>query len=696
MANAYDDLAPRHFAKIVDSSDDAIVSKDLNGIILSWNAAAERMFGYTAAEAIGQSIRIIIPDVRQSEEDFVLAQIRAGKSLQHYETVRQRKDGTFIPISLTVSPIFDDEGVVIGASKIARDITERARLLATAQEQAAMLRTLSEVGVEVAASLDQGAIVQKVTDVATALTHAEFGAFFYNVIDAQSGEAYMLYTLSGVPKEAFEGFPQPRSTAVFAPTFHGEGVVRLDDVTQDPRHGQNPPYYGMPKGHLPVRSYLAVPVTAGSGDVLGGLFFGHSRPGVFTEQHEQLALGVAAWAAVALENARLYRAAREADRLKDEFLAVLSHELRTPLNAIVGYSRLLRGGILSGEKASRGLETLERNAASLTQIVEDVLDVSRIVSGKIRLNVQPVELSLVVHNAIATVQPAADAKSIRVQTIIDPHVGPVSGDPDRLQQVVWNLLTNAVKFTPKKGRVQVRVERVNSHIEIVVSDTGIGIRPDFLPHVFDRFRQADSGLTRQTSGLGLGLSIVRHIVEMHGGSVHGSSDGEGKGAIFRVRLPVMIVDDRVAHEPREHPRTEKQAPLTTLARLTGIRVLAVDDEEDALGLLRVVLEAAGAEVITKSSALEALSRIAEIKPDAIVVDLGMPEMDGFEFVARLRASTDANVVDIPAVALTAFARSEDRTKALESGFEMHLAKPVEPGELVASVATLVRSRTRRR
>jgi len=695
MENRTDDLTPRHFAKIVDSSDDAIVSKDLNGNILSWNAAAERMFGYTAAEAIGRSIRIIIPEVRQSEEDFVLAQIRAGKSVRHYETVRQRKDGTIIPISLTVSPILNDDGVVIGASKIARDNTERARLLATAQEQAATLRTLSEIGVTLAASLDQGAIVQKVTDLATSTTHAEFGAFFYNVIDAKSGEAYTLHTLSGVPKEALDGFPEPRATAVFAPTFHGEGVVRLDDVTQDPRYGKNPPYHGMPKGHLPVRSYLAVPVKA-SGNVLGGLFFGHSQPGVFTEQHEQLVTGIAAWASVALENARLYREAREADRLKDEFLAVLSHELRTPLNAIVGYSRLLRGGILSDEKATRGLETLERNATSLTQIVEDVLDISRIVSGKIRLEVQPVELPLVVHNAVATVQPAADAKGIRVQTIIDPHVGPVSGDPNRLQQVVWNLVSNAVKFTPKQGRVQVRVERVNSHIEIVVSDTGAGIRPDFLPHVFERFRQADAGTTRQTTGLGLGLSIVRHIVEMHGGSVDAASDGEGKGATFRVRLPLMIVHDPMAREPREHPRTETLAPLKGLKNLSGIRVMAVDDEEDALGLMRVVLEAAGAEVLTMSSAAEALHRVADAKPDVMVVDLGMPQMDGFEFMARIRASTDADLRDIPAAALTAFARSEDRTKALENGFEMHLSKPVDPGELVASIATLLRRGQRRR
>ena len=269
-----------------------------------------------------------------------------------------------------------------------------------------------------------------------------------------SGETYTLYTLSGVPKEAFADFPQPRATALFAPTFHGVGVVRVADVTQDPRYGHNPPYLGMPPGHLPVRSYLAVPVKTGSNEVLGGLFFGHSRPGVFTTQHEQLAIGIAVWASVALANARLYREARDADRVKDEFLAVLSHELRTPLNAIVGYARLLRGGVLTGEKADRGLETLERNATALTQIVEDVLDVSRIVAGKVRLDVQSVDVSLVVHNAIATIQPAADAKGIRLQTFVDPNAGPVSGDPDRLQQVVWNLLSNAVKFTAKGGRVQ--------------------------------------------------------------------------------------------------------------------------------------------------------------------------------------------------------------------------------------------------
>lgn len=691
MSYPLNHLAVQRLGRIVESSDDAIVSKDLNGIITSWNGAAERMFGYTAAEAVGQSIRIIIPADRQSEEDFVLGEIREGRSIRHYETIRQRKDGTQIPISLTVSPLYDDDNkTVVGASKIARDITEHVRLRGLAEEQAAIAKQLGDFGATVAATLDKDTVIQKVTDTATQLTKAEFGVFFYNGMDRQSGPSLQVHTVSGISKEAFASFPQPRVTELFGPTFRGEGIVRLDDVTKDPRYGRNIPYYGMPEGHLPVRSYLAVPVKTASGQVLGGLFFAHSRIGVFTEQSEQIATGIAAWAGVALQNAQLYFDLRETDRVKDEFLAILSHELRTPLTAMLGYSRMLRGGLITGEKADRGLEVLERNARSLGQIVDDVLDISRIVTGKLRLDVQTVELPIVVHNAISSAQPAADSRQIRLETIVDPRVGPVSGDPDRLQQVVWNLLSNAVKFTPKGGRVQVRVERVNSHVEIVVSDTGAGIRTDFLPYVFERFRQADSSMTRRTGGLGLGLSIVRNIVEMHGGSVQVESAGEGLGSTFRVRLPLMIVHASPAVQPREHPLTERTVPLTGLMDLTDVHVVAIDDEPDARNLLRSVLEAAGAEVVTLSTAVGALDQLAQLQPDVLVVDLGMPEMDGFEFITRVRTSSDPGVREIPAAALTAFARSEDRTKALRSGFEMHLAKPVDPGELAASVATLFR------
>jgi PAS domain S-box-containing protein len=394
-----EEIIRRHLARVIESSDDAIVSKDLNSTIITWNPAAERMFGWTSAEAVGRSIRMIIPDRLQAEEDVVMAKIRAGDKVEHYQTVRQRKDGSELLISLTVSPIRDESGKVIGASKIARDVTEQARLRALADEHAANTQKLSDVGALVASTLDREIIVQKVTDLATQLTGAEFGAFFYNVRDPDTGDAYMLYTLSGAPKEAFAQFPHPRATQIFAPTFRGEGTMRLDDVTQDPRYGQNAPYFGMPPGHLPVRSYLAVPVRGSDREVLGGLFFGHSRAGVFTEQHEHLVAGIASWGAVALDNAHLYAEAQNANRVKDEFLAVLSHELRTPLNAIVGYARMVRGRMLDEAKAAKALETIERNANLLTQIVDDVLDVSRIVAGKIRLDVQPVQMAAVVDNA---------------------------------------------------------------------------------------------------------------------------------------------------------------------------------------------------------------------------------------------------------------------------------------------------------
>jgi PAS domain S-box-containing protein len=682
------DEAARRLAAIIESSDDAIISKDLNGIVVSWNPAAERMFGYTSDEMIGQSIRKIIPIDRDAEEDHVLGQIRQGRRLEHFETIRQRKNGELIPISLTVSPVHNAEGQVIGASKIARDISESMRLRDAAREQAEISSRLAEIGSVVAATLDRNLIAQKVTDAATEFTHAEFGAFFHTVNDPNTGQAFMLHALSGAPKEAFAHFPNPRTTAIFGPTFRGGGPIRLHDVTLDPRFGQNAPYHGLPPGHLPVRSYLAVPVVAASGDVLGGLFFGHSRPGVFTDQDQQLAVGIAAWASVALQNAELFKEAQEANRMKDEFLAVLSHELRTPLNSILGYARLIQSGVITGEKVKRGMEVLERNAGVLTQIVEDVLDVSRIITGKMRIEVQPVDLATVVHNAVATVTPAADAKGVRIETTIASDLQPVSGDADKLQQVAWNLLTNAVKFTPRGGHIDVMVRCINAHMEIVVTDTGIGMRPEFLPYVFERFRQADSGTTRKTGGLGLGLAIARHIVEMHGGTVHVGSEGEGRGSTFRVALPLMpqarsmeLVPDRPSPLHR---------PAAQFTDLKGIRVLAIDDEADALMFLRVALEAAGADVTVLPTAVGAIERLEAIQPHVLVIDLAMPGMDGFEFISRVRASSNPAIRAIPAAALTAYARSEDRTRALRSGFELHLAKPIDPAELVASVATLAR------
>jgi PAS domain S-box-containing protein len=832
------EMAQRWLAAIIESADDAIISKTLDGIITSWNSGAQRIFGYTPDEVIGKPITILIPPDHENEEPAILARIRAGDRVEHYETIRVRKDGTLLDISLTISPIYGPGGNIVGASKIARDITERRRARRALDEAAARLglamsaarlgdwswdpsndvvtmsdeaanifgippgpymtwtkmrgmlhgedgerarvaversleeradydieyrvitpsgalrwvsargrgiydeegrvlgmrgvvqditerkrtedalreqtealRMLNQLGRVVSAELDLHKIVQAVTDAATELTGARFGAFFYNVLD-ERGASYMLYTMSGVPREAFEHFPMPRATDLFGPTFRGEGVLRIDDVKKDARYGKWSPYYGMPEGHLPVTSYLAVPVVSRSGDVLGGLFFGHPEAGVFTARHEQLVVGMAAQASVAMDNARLYEAtqraraeaeaaaaenerlyreARESSRLKDEFLATVSHELRTPLTAILGWAHMLRSDRFDAASARKAFETIERNARAQAQLIDDLLDVSRIITGKLRIDVRPVDPNSFIEASVEAVRPAAEAKGIRLQKVMDTGVVSVSGDPVRLQQIVWNLLSNAIKFTPRGGRVQVRLERVNSHVEICVTDTGAGIAPEFLPHVFDRFRQADQRTTRRHGGLGLGLAIVRHLVELHGGTVRAESEGEGRGSTFRVLLPVAPVYQAEGSGARVHPAARETLPSYECPeRLDGVRVLVVDDEQDTRELLRVGLSRCGAEVTLGGSADEALEAMRAAPPDLIISDIGMPGVDGYELMKRIRALPAEGGGRVPAVALTAYARTEDRMQALRSGYQMHVPKPVELAELVAVAASLIR------
>ena len=387
-----------------------------------------------------------------------------------------------------------------------------------------------------------------------------------------------------------------------------------------------------------------------------------------------------------LESERAARGeAERASRMKDEFLATLSHELRTPLNAILGYAQLLRSGVMGPSELGEAVEVIERNARAQTQIIEDLLDMSRIISGKVRLDVQSVNLVDVIEAAVQTVTPAADARGIRLQKILDPLAGPVSGDPGRLQQVFWNLLNNAIKFTPKGGRVQVVLGRVNSHVEVAVSDTGVGIKPEFLPYVFDRFRQADATTARRFGGLGLGLAIVKSLVELHGGSVHATSPGEGRGATFVLNLPLSLL------KPDPGPKNARPAGATVeqfCADLSGVTVLVVDDERDARELVRRLLAECEARVLTAASADEGLALVARDRPDVLVSDIGMPGTDGYEFVRQVRALGPEQGGGVPAVALTAFARSEDRTRAVLAGYQMHLAKPVEPAELIAVIASL--------
>jgi PAS domain S-box-containing protein len=525
-------------AAIIETTDDAVISKTLDGTIRSWNAGAERIFGYSQAEAVGQNILLIIPPDRVHEEAEILRRLRQGERIEHFETCRVRKDGTLLQISLTVSPLRDPTGAIIGASKIARDITER-----------------------------------KLADEAIRRSEAE-------LIQAAA-------------------------------------------------------------------------------------------------EREQL-----------LEAERAARSeAERASIIKDEFLATLSHELRTPLSAILGWSQLLATGDLPEEEKAEGLDVIERNARAQAQLIEDLLDMSRVISGKLRLDVQWTDVSNVLHQAVESVRPSADAKQIRLRKIIDPHAGPVSGDPTRLQQVFWNLLSNAIKFTPKGGNVDVVLERVNSHIEITVHDSGIGISPEVLPIVFERFRQADSTTTRSYGGLGLGLSIVKSLVELHGGTVRAQSDGEGHGATFTVSLPLSPIR---SDEKREHPKSLKQPePDLERVRLPGIKVLVVDDEPDARNVLKRMLSQCEAEVTTAESASAGLELIQTHKPDVIISDIGMPGMDGYEFMREVRSLPPADGGRIPAIALTAFARSEDRTRAMLAGYHMHVSKPIEPQELIATVGSLV-------
>ena len=539
------EITSHRLAAIVASSDDAIIGKNLNSIVTSWNVGAERIFGYTADEMIGTSILRLIPPNRHPEELEILARIRRGERVDHFETIRLAKDGRQINLSITVSPIKDSAGHVVGASKVARDITERKNA------ESALKKAMEE-----------------------------------------------------------------------AERANRERLQLLDSERE-----------------------------------------ARSR-------------------------------AERASRMKDEFLATLSHELRTPLNAVLGWAHILRTDRLQGDELKQGLDTIERNARVQAQIIEDLLDMSRIISGKVRLDVGQIDLPAVLKESVDTVRTAAEAKGIHLQAIVDPRAGPISGDADRLQQVFWNLLNNAIKFTPKDGQIRVLLERVKSHIEVSVMDTGEGIAPEFMPYVFDRFQQGDASTTRRHGGLGLGLAIVKQLVELHGGSVRVKSDGIGKGTTFLVHLPLLAVysePDTESRHPQTAPRENRPLPDVSL---TDVHILVVDDEVDARELVKRLLEMAGATVSLAGSASEAIERILVARPDVLVCDIGMPGDDGFSLIRQLRVLEESQENALPAVALTAYARSEDRTKSIRSGFQNHLSKPVEPAELLAIVSSLAGRKVR--
>ena len=616
-------------------------------------------------------------------------------------------DGAFRWFLTRVEPLRDARGTIIKWVGTNTDIhAERTRRESLADE-ANLLKLIDRTAKELSLSLNEEAVVQAVTDTATKLTGARFGAFFYNS-KGEDGEVYQLYTLSGAPREAFEKFGHPRPTALFGPTFRGDAPIRIADVTRDPRYGKASPHFGMPPGHLPVRSYLAAPVISRSGKVLGGLFFGHPDVGVFDERAERFASGIASHAAIALDNAALLKAAEaataqrehllesermarsEAERLnhlKDEFLATLSHELRTPLSAILGWAAILKSKKQDLPSLEKGLETIERNARIQTQMIEDLLDVSRVISGKLRLDMSVLMPFRPVAAAVESLKPSALAKGLTLDVVLDEEAGPVRGDSGRLQQVVWNLMSNAIKFT-ESGTVRVVLDRVESTVRIRVCDQGAGIPPDFMPSLFTRFSQVDSSTTRATGGLGIGLSIVKSLVDLHEGTIFAESGGEGRGACFTVTLPIAEgLPGALDAEDRPVP---SQAWPRSMPDLTGKTILVVDDQDDTREVMLRLLREAGANVASAESADRALQIMKSMRIDLLVSDIGMPKVDGYDFIQQVRADPDQAIAAVPAIALTAFASLRERDRALAAGFTRHVAKPVDAVRIFTAIAELLR------
>ncbi|PQV63328.1 PAS/PAC sensor hybrid histidine kinase [Abditibacterium utsteinense] len=643
---------------VAEIRDFAIFLLDREGVIVSWNEGARLLFGYEKNEILGQKVDFLfVPEDRQN--GVVEQELHKARTEGRAEDVRWhlRKDGSHVWANGVNTALKSESGELRGFAKVARDDTLRQKSEAEREE---LLQHL-EFERRRLAGIFQSA------PAFVAVLRGENHTF------ELANPAY--YQLVGhrdiIGKPLLEALPE----------IEGQGFVEiLDGVLHS-----GVPYEGRemmaslqrePNGPIEERfvDLLYQPLLEADGTISG--VFSHGVD--ITEQ------------------VRARRGAEEANRVKDEFLATLSHELRTPLTAIIGWTSILQSGQASPQEVARGLDTIERNARAQAQLVEDILDVSRVVTGKLRLEMQPVDLVSIIEEAVDTILPAAQAKNIRLQRVLDAGANLISGDPTRLQQIVWNLLSNALKFTPKDGRVQIRLERVDSHLEVTVSDSGVGIALEVLPHVFERFRQADSTSTRSHGGLGLGLAIVRHLVELHGGSVEAHSEGVGKGAIFTLKLPLSAVRLLDVSKSDESENNEEKVPfldgiqslVENSPRLDGLHVLVVDDQKDTRIFLAVVLEKCGARVTAVESAAQAFAALQTLRPDVLLSDVGMPEEDGFSLIRRVRALSFEQGGKTPAAALTAFAHVEDRVRVLRSGFQIHLPKPIDPLELATVVAAL--------
>jgi PAS domain S-box-containing protein len=648
--------------------------------------------------------------------------IRTGDPFEMEYPIRAA-DASYRWFLTRVNPVRDRHGRVLRWFGTNTDVDQVKRAEQALRDESHVLELLNSTGSALASTRELRSLLQSTAEAATGIAGARQGAFLYHGRDAgaagkhgddNDGKMFTLYTVSGASPAEFEPFGEGGVNGLFGPLASSGGalLIRSNDVTHDARFKGAMPL-AAPVGHPPVRSYLAVPVAAPSGEILGTMFFGHPEPGIFTERTERIVRGIAAQAAVAIDNARLYEAAQRAaeerkvlleserlarqdaernSQMKDEFLSTLSHELRTPLSAILGWAQVLRRGGRDQNDFQKGLQTIERNARAQAQLIEDLLDMSRITSGKVMLDMQIVAPATFVDAAIETVRPAADAKNIRIEKQYAGDPGMVAGDPARLQQVVWNLLSNAIKFTPRGGLVTIDLGRSDANVAVTVRDNGAGIKPEFITHVFERFRQADASMTRRHGGLGLGLAIVKHLIEQHGGTVRADSAGEGLGASFTIELPLAKQQPSTPASRARAAMIRSSAPAAqepTARDLSGIEVLVVDDDRDNRELIKRILGDCGATVRIAASARDAMVAFRQAVPTLLITDLGMPDVDGFELLDWVRKLDRSEGGLAPAIALTAFARSEDRLRALEAGFSAHISKPVEPSELIATVASVV-------
>jgi PAS domain S-box-containing protein len=678
------------YRSLIDVVNQLIWTTDTNGQMGGDQPGWRGFTGQTREQSAGLSwLQALHPEDRAATE-LAWRHAVATRSVFESEHRVLRRDGAYRSFRARAVPVQLIDGSVREWVGVHTDVTAQ-------KEAEAALRLVADASSVAAESLDYGATLSAVA----AMVVPRFADWCVIDLVQTDGTFKRVAVAQGDPTDVHLAEELRAMKPGHEAARQGKVIsqrAQLIDIPAYAKAVEHDPARASINERMGIRSGIVAPLMA-RGRQLGVIGFLLKRTDrTYGAADLVLVDELARRAALAVDNAQLFEAVKlerdrveEANRVKDAFLATVSHELRTPLTSVLGYASMLRSRTLSPERQARAIEVIDRNTRLQAQLIEDLLDISRIVSGKVRLDVKAVHPADAIDAAMDSVRPSADARGVRVTVVLDPAAGPIMGDSDRLQQIAWNLFTNAIKFTPRDGRVSAHLSRVNSHVELTVTDTGAGIDAEFLPHVFERFRQADSTSTRKHGGLGLGLAIVKHLVELHGGTIEAFSEGLGKGSSFTVKLPLAGARSSKVEPLRAHPGRGEPITFTIPPELDGLRILVVDDEGDTREMLRTVLEGCHAEVRLADSATAALTQLDVALPDLLLLDIGMPDEDGYALIRQIRERSPERGGRLPAIALTAFARMEDRASALMAGFTMHLAKPVEPAELVIAVASAART-----